>query len=63
MADHRRELLQLIEGSPQPDLSIEEIGRAIGVEGEALDELVHQLEREGHLRRDGDRVIAVVDTD
>jgi DNA-binding IclR family transcriptional regulator len=59
MADHKREFLQQIEGSPQPTLSIEEIGRAIGVEGAALDELVSELEREGHLRRDGDRVIAV----
>jgi DNA-binding Lrp family transcriptional regulator len=59
MADHRRELLQLVEGSPQPDVSIDEIGRAIGLTPEATERLVADLERDGHITRDGDRVIAV----
>ncbi len=59
MADHRRELLQLIEGSPQPDLSVAELGRAIGVSPKEADRLVAELERAGHVTRDGDRVIAV----
>lgn len=59
MADHHRELLQLIEGSPQPDLSVTELGRAIGVSREEADRLVAELERAGHVTRDGDRVIAV----
>jgi DNA-binding IclR family transcriptional regulator len=59
MTDHRREMLQLIEGSPQPDLSVAELGRAIGLSEEQAERLVEDLERDGQIVRDGDRLIAV----
>jgi DNA-binding IclR family transcriptional regulator len=58
MADHRREMLQLIEGSPA-SLSVAELGREIGLTEEQAEKLVAELERDGHVVRDGDRLIGV----
>jgi DNA-binding IclR family transcriptional regulator len=58
MADHERELIQLIEGSP-PELSLAEMAREIGVTEAEAERLVARLERSGRLRRDGGRLVVV----
>jgi DNA-binding IclR family transcriptional regulator len=57
--EHRAELLQLVAGSPQPEVGIDGIAEQIGLSRERTNELVDQLIAEGRLRRDEDRLIVV----
>lgn len=59
MAGHERELIQLIEGSPQPEVGLSEMAREIGITQDEAERLVARLERAGRLRRDGDRLVVV----
>lgn len=58
VAEHERELIRLIEGSP-PEVTLAEMAREIGIGQDAAEELVARLESAGSLRRDGDRLIVV----
>ncbi len=55
----RDELLQLLRGAPQPGMDLDGIAAQIGVPRARVDEEVERLERQGHLRRQGDRLIVV----
>ena len=59
MADHERELLTLIEGTPEPQRHLEEFGREIGLSFDEVGSMVERLEREGRLRWEGERLIVV----
>ncbi|MFL5827530.1 MAG: hypothetical protein ACJ76V_13480 [Thermoleophilaceae bacterium] len=59
MADHKQELLQLIEGSPNPPLMLGGMAEAIGVSYDDAERLLGELIREGRVRMDGERPIAV----
>jgi DNA-binding Lrp family transcriptional regulator len=50
MADHDRELLQLIAGSPPEALGFAELGREIGISEAEAASLVERLVIEGRLR-------------
>jgi DNA-binding IclR family transcriptional regulator len=51
--------MQLIEGSPQPDVSLSDMARQIGISDEDAERLVARLETAGKLRREGERLIAI----
>lgn len=57
--EHVAELLRLVKGSPQPEISVHEIARRMGVPAAYAEELVEQLVREGRLLRDADRLVVV----
>ena len=59
VADHELELIRLIEGSPQPQVTLPEMAREIGITEDAAERLVARLERAGRLKRDGGRLIVV----
>lgn len=59
MAAHDRELLRIVKGSPQPELSVAEIARQLGEPEEDTHDRVERLVRAGRLRREGDRLVAV----
>jgi DNA-binding Lrp family transcriptional regulator len=59
MADHARELLTLIEGTPDAGRSLDEFARELGISNEEAGRLIEQLEREGRLKWDGERPIVV----
>jgi DNA-binding Lrp family transcriptional regulator len=59
MADHARELLTLIEGTPDAGRALDEIAREIGISNEEAGRLIEQLERDGRLKWDGERPIVV----
>jgi len=57
--EHPRELLRLIKGSPQPELSVQSLAERIGIpEGEA-EAMIEDLIRQGRLVREGDRLLVV----
>jgi DNA-binding IclR family transcriptional regulator len=58
-AEHVAEMLRLIKGSPQPEVSVPEIGRRMGVSAREAEELAEELVRQGRLLRDGDRLVVV----
>jgi DNA-binding IclR family transcriptional regulator len=58
-AEHRDELLRLIKGSPQPQLGTSGIAERLGVSDEEVDATLDELVAQGHLTRDGDRLIVV----
>jgi DNA-binding Lrp family transcriptional regulator len=57
MTDHRAEVLQILQGSPEQSLS--EIARQIGDSEDEVRGIVEGLERDGHLVREEDRLIVV----
>jgi len=59
--EHRAELLQLIKGTPQPEVGIDGFADQMGLSRERTTELVDELIAEGRLRRDDDedRLIVV----
>lgn len=59
LAEHDRELLRLVKGTPQPEPSIAELARLIGEQESETRERVQRLIAAGRLRREGDRLIAV----
>jgi DNA-binding Lrp family transcriptional regulator len=59
MADHARELLNLIEGMPDAELYLDEIAREIGLSQEEAGRLIERLEREGLIRWEGKRPVVV----
>ena len=57
--EHRDEIVQLVKGSPQPELSIGGLAERIDRDEAHTQGLVDALVAEGRLRREGDRLIAV----
>jgi DNA-binding IclR family transcriptional regulator len=57
--EHREEIVQLIKGSPQPELSMTGLAERTGLSEADTRRLVDGLVAEGRLRREGDRLIAV----
>jgi DNA-binding IclR family transcriptional regulator len=59
MADHARELLTLIEGTPDAGLYLDELAREAGISQEEAGRILEQLEREGRIVWEGEPPIAV----
>jgi len=59
VADHKEELLQLIEGSPNPPLMLGGMAETIGVSYEEAERLLEELVREGRVRMEGETPVAV----
>jgi DNA-binding IclR family transcriptional regulator len=57
--EHREEIVQLVKGSPQPELSITGLAERTGLSEAETRAVVDALVREGRLREEGDRLIAV----
>jgi predicted transcriptional regulator len=57
MADHREEVLQIIQGSPEP--TIAEIAGQIGDTEDEVRGIIEGLERDGHIAREGERLIVI----
>jgi DNA-binding IclR family transcriptional regulator len=57
--EHREEIVQLVKGSPQPELSISGLAERTGLGEAETRALVDALVREGRLREEGGRLIAV----
>jgi predicted transcriptional regulator len=57
MADHRSEVLQIIQGSPEP--TIAEIARQIGDSEDEVRGIIEGLERDGHLVSEEGRWVVV----
>jgi DNA-binding IclR family transcriptional regulator len=57
--EYRAELLRLVKGSPQPEVSVAEIGRRMGVDEAEARSLVDELIAEQRLFQDGDRLVVV----
>ncbi len=57
--EHREEIVQLIEGSPQPELSITGLAERTGLSEADTRAHVDALIAAGRLRAEGDRLIAV----
>jgi DNA-binding Lrp family transcriptional regulator len=57
MADHRTEVLQIIQGSPDPSLA--EIASQIGDSEDEVRGIIEGLERDGHLTREDGRLVVV----
>lgn len=55
----RDELLRLLKGSPQPQVSIEALAAQMGVSPAEAEQLVEELLRAGLLRRNGQRLVVV----
>jgi DNA-binding IclR family transcriptional regulator len=58
-AEHRDEIVQLVKGSPQPELSLTGLSERTGLGEADTRRLVDALVAEGRLRREGERLIAV----
>lgn len=56
---NRDELLRLLKGSPQPEVSIRSLADRMGASESATAALVEELETEGRLRREGERLLVV----
>jgi DNA-binding IclR family transcriptional regulator len=59
MADHRTEVIRIIEGTPQPEVTVAAIARQVGISEDEVHGILEGLERDGKLTRDGDRLIVV----
>jgi DNA-binding Lrp family transcriptional regulator len=59
VADYARELMTLIEGTPDAGLYLDELAREVGISQEEAGRLLEQLEREGRIKWEGDRPIVV----
>lgn len=57
--ERRDELLRLLKGAPTPEVSTETAARRIGIAPDEAERLVTELEAEGRLRREGERLIVV----
>jgi DNA-binding IclR family transcriptional regulator len=57
--EHREEIVELVKGSPQPELSMTGLAERTGLSEADTRRLVDGLVAEGRLRREGDRLIAV----
>ena len=57
MADHRSEVLQILQGSPEQSLS--EIAGQIGDSEDEVRGIIEGLERDGHLTREDGRLVVV----
>lgn len=55
--DHRSELMRLLRGAPP--MPAGSIARELGVTEAELHGLIEQLEQQGRIRRDGERLILV----
>ena len=57
--EHPKELLRLIKGSPQPELSLQSLAERIGISEPETQAMIDSLVRQGRLVRDGDRLLVV----
>lgn len=57
--DHARELMTLIEGTPDAEIYLDELAREVGISQEEAGRILEQLEREGKLRWEGKRPVIV----
>ena len=57
--EHRDELIQLVKGSPQPEVDVPTIARRMGVGEDEAQSMVAELVRDGTLEVDADRLIFV----
>ena len=57
--EHREEIVQLVKGSPQPELSITGLAERTGLSEADMRAHVDALVQAGRLRQEGDRLIAV----
>ena len=57
--EHREEIVQLIKGAPQPELSITGLAERTGLSEAETRAHVDALIAEGRLRAEGERLIAV----
>jgi DNA-binding IclR family transcriptional regulator len=55
--DHRSELMRLLRGAPP--LAPGSMARELGVTEAELHGLIEELEQQGHVRREGERLILV----
>jgi DNA-binding IclR family transcriptional regulator len=58
-SEHRAELLQLIKGSPQPEVWITGFAERIGVRDAEVQRMIGELLAEGVLLQQGERLIVV----
>jgi DNA-binding IclR family transcriptional regulator len=57
--EHLEEIVQIVKGSPQPEVSVSGIADQIGVDEAQAHALIDELVRQGRLTRDGERLIAI----
>jgi DNA-binding MarR family transcriptional regulator len=57
--EHLEEIVQIVKGSPQPEVSASGIADQIGVDEARAGALIDELVRQGRLTRDGERLIAI----
>ncbi|MDP9378072.1 MAG: hypothetical protein M3P40_10980 [Actinomycetota bacterium] len=55
----RDELIRLIKGTPQPEVSTQSMAERMGASESETAALIEQLVSEGRLQREGDRLIVV----
>jgi DNA-binding IclR family transcriptional regulator len=53
------ETLRLLKGAPHPEVGVQAIAERLGVEISEAQKILDDLEREGRIRRDGDRWIVI----
>jgi DNA-binding IclR family transcriptional regulator len=57
--EHLEEIVQIVKGSPQPEVSVSGIADQIGVGDAETRALIDELVRQGRLTHDGERLIAI----
>lgn len=57
--EHERELITLIEGTPDAEHHLDEFARQLGLDNDETGRLIESLERQGRLRWEGERLIVV----
>jgi DNA-binding IclR family transcriptional regulator len=53
------ETLRLLKGAPHPEVGVQSIAERLGIEQSEVEKILADLEREGTIRRDGERWIVV----
>jgi hypothetical protein len=56
-AEHERELLRLIKGSPQPEVGVQGLAERMGCSIPETQALIDELLKTGRLVREGDRIV------
>jgi DNA-binding Lrp family transcriptional regulator len=59
MAEHEREMLKLIEGTPDPERHLDEFARQLGLSFDEAGRLIDRLEQQGRIRWEGERPVVV----
>ena len=57
--EHERDLITLIEGTPDAEHHLDEFARQLGLDSDETGRLIESLERQGRLRWEGERLIVV----